>query len=1104
MANIFNNSIEGVRLLIDVIKIAKKEIKELVEISKKVTKEMKFKTSKDFKNLDKEIKEVTQATKELLAIEKQDVQLKQKLSSLRKGEQDAIIKTRLAIQQETKAIKDNVKSIQSLTPQYDKARKKLAAMQKQLIELTLTEKKASKSTIKLRNDVQKLNQQISGAEQMGGRFQRQVGKYPKMLSGAALAFGGAALSAGAFVRVLGSAIGIAKDFEQSNANLASVLGVSRKEIKALTDDAKRLGAATAFSATEISGLQTEFAKLGFNESEILSATEATLNLAAATGSDLGEAAAIAGATLGGFGLNADETGRVVDVMAKSFSTSALDLEKFKESMKSAAPAAKAVGVSVEETTALLGTMANAGIFGSKAGNALKNTFINLNKAGLTLEGGFEKVNKSSDKLGTAVALVGKEAATAFLIMAEGVDDTKRLADGLRDAGGAAEKMALTQLDTLEGSLKILNSAWEGFILGLLDGEGAFSDVSRFIVKLGTNLLSLLSPMQDVKKTQSKLNDENIETIRLSKESASETKNLADRYDELTEKVELNADEKDELNRITTNLIAKFGESVAVINEETGALTINIQAVRKKILADKILSSESTKNLLAEKARLETQIELANQSDKTLSTLREQFKGQFRFTKLIDAAKMGTLEYSKALQEIRLDFQKTGTSSKEFDNKLTAVEGILRRNAAAVFDLGRNTTELNKINEAFLDLGIDIDEVLSSETESIIKGTDAKSKSSKRTRELTGLIEKQAAAVKKLQEAKDRTKDEKEIASLNIKIEAAQIKLKRLKDLGKEEEEERLLKREKITLEIETDPFELSKQGKQLADAREQLNKFNEEQDKKADAAEIKRKKEQAERLRAIFNELALFQKDKFNENQKRLDAEIKGSEDQLNRLQVLADRGSETAKDNLVSEQKRLRELRLQQQKDQEKQKQTELLFKGLDVFSANLAQGQTGTQAAANTITTIKLLGQALRGIPFFAKDGLEDTGTVANPLDKDGGRLGILHDNERVVSKIDNLKMKGISNYELGNLAESYKRGELVQAEQNKINVLSGNYLNNSQMLSKLSDIETALKELPKEMPKSELNVDLIKQVLTLSESQGGKVTNHHIRINKRRSWG
>ena len=87
---------------------------------------------------------------------------------------------------------------------------------------------------------------------------------------------------------------------------------------------------------------------------------------------------------------------------------------------------------------------------------------------------------------------------------------------------------------------------------------------------------------------------------------------------------------------------------------------------------------------------------------------------------------------------------------------------------------------------------------------------------------------------------------------------------------------------------------------------------------------------------------------------------------------------------------------------------------------------------------------------------------------------------------------------------LAESYKRGELVQAEQNKINVLSGSYLNNSQMLSKLTDIETALKELPKEMPKSELNVDLIKQVMTLTESQGGKVVNHHIRINKRRSWG
>ena len=182
-------------------------------------------------------------------------------------------------------------------------------------------------------------------------------------------------------------------------------------------------------------------------------------------------------------------------MAKSFSTSALDLEKFKESMKIAAPAAKAVGVSVEETTALLGTLSNAGISGSLAGTGLAKSFIQLNKAGLTLEDGLEKVINSENKLKTAVDLVGVNAAKSFLILAEGTETTKQLKIGLENAGGAAEKMAKEQLDTLEGKTKILNSAWEGLVLSLLSGDSAFSSTT-FTVPSGMGGYYFLSATVD--------------------------------------------------------------------------------------------------------------------------------------------------------------------------------------------------------------------------------------------------------------------------------------------------------------------------------------------------------------------------------------------------------------------------------------------------------------------------------------------------------------------------------------------------------------------------------------------------------------------------------
>ena len=323
-----------------------------------------------------------------------------------------------------------------------------------------------------------------------GNSQANVGNYGATLRRVAGQLG-IFVGAASAIRLIRGSINTVKDFELGVAKLASVLGTTPDKINALTDDAKRLGESTIFAASQVSQLQTEFAKLGFNEDQILSATEATLNLAAATGAELSEAAAIAGATLGGFGLDASQTGRVTDVMAKSFSGSALDLEKFKESMKTAAPAARAVGVSVEETTALLGTLANSGINGSKAGTALKKTFIELNAQGLTMNDAFSQVTTSSDKLGTAVKLVGKLAAPAFLVLAEGTKDTDKLTESLLFADGAAKTMAETQQNTLSGSLKALSSKWEAYILNLNDATNGGNTLTKVIRFLGENLKTMI-------------------------------------------------------------------------------------------------------------------------------------------------------------------------------------------------------------------------------------------------------------------------------------------------------------------------------------------------------------------------------------------------------------------------------------------------------------------------------------------------------------------------------------------------------------------------------------------------------------------------------------
>ena len=119
-----------------------------------------------------------------------------------------------------------------------------------------------------------------------------------------------------------SSFKVAAEFEQSMLKVKAVSGATGAEFKALQADALRLGSATRFSASEVSGLQLEFAKLGFSSDEITKVTEATLALAQASDSDLATAAEVAGSTLRAFGLDASETQRVTDVMASSFSSSA--------------------------------------------------------------------------------------------------------------------------------------------------------------------------------------------------------------------------------------------------------------------------------------------------------------------------------------------------------------------------------------------------------------------------------------------------------------------------------------------------------------------------------------------------------------------------------------------------------------------------------------------------------------------------------------------------------------------------------------------------------------------------------------------------------------
>ena len=254
---------------------------------------------------------------------------------------------------------------------------------------------------------------------------------------------------------------VASDFEAGMAKVKAVSGATASEFAALESEALRLGSSTKFTATEVAGLQESFARLGFTSGEINQVTESTLALAQAADADLARAAEVAGSTLRGFGLDASETQRVTDVMASSFGASALDMESFAESMKFVAPVAQSAGISLEETTAMLASLSNAGIKGSQAGTALKRIISELGATGGDVSGAIAGLAAEGLNLASAKDEVGRAAQTALLVLGKSGEKTAELTGQFEASKGAAKGMADIMGNTASGALARMQSAVEG-------------------------------------------------------------------------------------------------------------------------------------------------------------------------------------------------------------------------------------------------------------------------------------------------------------------------------------------------------------------------------------------------------------------------------------------------------------------------------------------------------------------------------------------------------------------------------------------------------------------------------------------------------------------
>ena len=347
-------------------------------------------------------------------------------------------------------------------------------------------------------------------------------------TGESLSTVGTALTAGITAPVVALGASVVQTqmrFEDSMAKVKALSGATGDDFKLLEDTAKQMGESTIFSASEAADALGYMALAGWDAQESAAGLPGVLNLAAASGMELAQASDLVTDYLTAFGLEADQAGRMADVLSYAQANSNTTTEMLGEAFKNCAVNAHNAGMTLEETTAILGRFADAGLKGSEGGTALnaiirdmtqkmKNGAIQIGNTKVQVQdanGNFRKmtdiirdVDKATEGMGDAqrtAALMTTFTADSIkgmgILCNTGADNIEDFTKQLENSDGTAEEMSNTLSSTLSGALKQLSSAWEAFQLSLGKSTGVLTKIVNGLTLVVRWLKSLPAPVKQV-------------------------------------------------------------------------------------------------------------------------------------------------------------------------------------------------------------------------------------------------------------------------------------------------------------------------------------------------------------------------------------------------------------------------------------------------------------------------------------------------------------------------------------------------------------------------------------------------------------------------------
>ena len=333
---------------------------------------------------------------------------------------------------------------------------------------------------------------------------------------------------------LGAAIyaGPVKKSRELEAQMSTVKAISNattEDMTRLTDMAKHMGATTQFTAVEAGKALEYMAMAGWKTDQMLGGLPGIMNLAAASGEDLGQVSDIVTDALTAFNMTADQSGRFADVLAQASSNANTNVSMMGATFQKVAPVAGTLGYSVEDMSLGIGLMANASVKAETAGTSLKTALANMakptkqmkaymDKYGISLTnadgsmktfrevidnlrsslGGLSKTEKTA----AATAIFGKESFAGMLAIVNASDaDFKKVSDAVNNAAGAAERMAAIKLDNLEGDVTLLKSATDGLQTDIGDALlPTFRAGTQQLTKFVSNLTEFINANPELVRT----------------------------------------------------------------------------------------------------------------------------------------------------------------------------------------------------------------------------------------------------------------------------------------------------------------------------------------------------------------------------------------------------------------------------------------------------------------------------------------------------------------------------------------------------------------------------------------------------------------------------